>query len=104
VVDRFVDFPIFRLAQSVSVLGLRQDAYEPMQKMQVLRARIQRERVDAHRTLTETQFDVPAVQQRRELPVATAQVQDDCERVVLLRAGDEEIQEEALSTSCRTQH
>ena len=75
-----------------------------MQKVQVLGSGVQRERVDGDGVLPQTQFDVPAVQKLRQLPVAVAEVEDDRERVVLLRAGDEEVEQEALAAAGGTEH
>src|SRR3954468_6742248 len=51
----------------------------------------------------ETDFEVASAKQRRHLAVAVSEVQDDGERVVLLRVRGEEVDEEALPTACRTE-
>ena len=64
----------------------------------------QSERVDGDALLPKAQFQVAAVEQRRQLPVAVPEVEDDGERVVLLRVRDQEVEQEALAAARRAEH
>src|SRR5688572_8905504 len=75
-----------------------------MQKVQVLGSGVQREGVDCDGVLPQTQFDVPAVQELRQLPVAVPEVEDDREWVELLRARDQKVEQEALAAAGGTEH
>ena len=67
--------------------------------MPILRRVWQREGVDRDVRLPQPNFQIPSPQQGRELAVAVAQIEDDRERVVLLRVGHEKVQEEALAAA-----
>src|SRR4051812_17922086 len=70
----------------------------------MLRRRLEREGIDRVVAGTETHFEVAASKQSRELAVAVAEVEDDRERVVLLRVRRDEIGQEALPAAGRTQN
>src|SRR3954454_18399140 len=70
----------------------------------MLRRRLEGERIDRVVTTMETEFEVASAKQRRHLAVAVPQVQDDGERVVLLRVRGEEVDQEALPAARRTQN
>src|SRR5262249_37362235 len=54
-------------------------------------------------TAAEADFKITAPKQSRQLAVAVPEIQDDRERVVLLRMGREEIDQEALPAAGRTE-
>src|SRR6185295_9651556 len=103
VLYRVVHLAVLELGQAISVIAFKQHADERMQEVQMLRRRLEREGIDRVVPGTETDFEVVSSKQRRQLAVAVAQVEDDRERVVLLRMRREEIGEEALSAAGRTQ-
>ena len=72
--------------------------------MKVLRRRLEDEWVDREVALSKPDFQVAAFQQRREFSVAVPEIEDDRQRLVLLRVGDEEVQEEALAAAGRAEH
>src|SRR5690606_32309662 len=94
VLDRLVYFPILEVAQPIAVLPFEEHSNERMKEVQMLRRRLQRERVDRDARLSQAQLHVAAMEQARELPVAVSEVEHDRERVVLLRERDEEVQQE----------
>ena len=59
--------------------------------------RLQCERVDRDLVLPKTQFQVAAIEERGELPVAATQVKNDREGLVLLSVSDKEVEKEALA-------
>ena len=99
VLDSLVDLAVLELAQPIAVFAFEQDADERVQEVQVLGGWLQRERVDADVALSQAELHVAAVKERRQLPVAVPQVQDDRERVVLLGVRDQEVQKEALAAA-----
>ena len=103
VLDRVVHLAVLELGQAISVIAFKQHADERMQEVQMLRRRLEREGIDRVVPGTETDFEVASSEQRRQLAVAVAQIQDDRERVVLLRVRREEIGQEALPAAGRTQ-
>ena len=104
VLDRFVQLAVFGVAQTVAVGPFQQHADERVEKVQVLRRRVERERVDAHVLVTQAQRQVAAVEERRELPVAVPEIEDDRQRVVLLGVHHQEVQQEALPAARRAEH
>src|SRR5215211_7345052 len=99
ILDGLIDFSILELAQAVPVFAFEQDADEAVEEVQVLRGRLQRERINADISLSQAQLHVAAVQERTELAISVTEIEHDRERVVLLGVGDHEIQEEALPAS-----
>ena len=99
VLDRFVDLAIFQLVQPVPVLTFEQHLHERVQEVQVLRCRVERERVDRDVMLAQSDLEVAPVEERRELPIAVAEIEDDRQRVVLLCVGHQEVEEEALAAA-----
>ena len=82
VLDRLVRLPILRIAQAIAVLAFEKDARERVQKVDVLRRRRHEiERVDGDALLPEPEFQISAVQQPRELPIAVSQVEHHGQRV-----------------------
>ena len=57
-----------------------------------------------HAVLPQAEFEVAPSEQRRELPVAVPEVEDDGLRRVLLRVRDQEVQQEALAAAGRAEH
>ena len=80
VLDRLVDLPVLEVAEAIAVVAFEQHADERVQEVQVLGRRLERERVDRDAALPQTELEVAAVKQRRELPVAVPEVEDDGER------------------------
>ena len=70
----------------------------------MLRRRLERERVDRHLLVPQAEFEVAPSQQRGQLSVAVAEIEDDGQRLVLLRVRDEEVQEKALAAARGAQH
>src|SRR6202035_4096724 len=85
VLDRLVHLTVFRVAQVIPVVAFQQHAHERVQKMQLLRRRVEREGIDRHVTLTQSDFHIAALQDGGELPVAVSEIENDRQRVVLLR-------------------
>ena len=104
VLDALVDFPVLQVAQSIPVIPLEQHANEGVKKMQVLWRGFQRERVDRQLLMAQAEFEVAAAQQRGELSIAVPEIEDHGQRLVLLRVGDEEVQEKALAAARGAQH
>ena len=50
------------------------------------------------------ELEIAAVEERRELPIAVAEVEDDRQRVVLLGVRHQEVQQEALAAAGRAEH
>ena len=65
----------------------------------MLRRRLERERVDRDAVLPQAELQVAPAQQRRQLPVAVPEVEDDGQRLVLLRVRHQEVQQEALAAA-----
>jgi len=63
--------------------------------------RIQAERIDGEVAVREPDAPRAAAEQRRELLIAPAQIEDGRHRVVLLCMGDEEVHEEGLPRPSR---
>src|SRR5262245_59550703 len=72
--------------------------------MQVLSGWLESERVDSDGLLPKPEFDISPVQERRQLPIAVAEIQHDREGVVLLRASDQEVQQKALAAAGSPEH
>ena len=104
VLDRLVQLAVLGVAQAVAVGAFEQHADERVEEVQVLRRRVERERVDADVLVTQAQREVAAVEERRELPVAVPEIEDDRQRVVLLRVHHQEVQQEALAAAGRAEH
>ena len=103
VLDRLVDLAVLEVAEPIAVVAFEQHAHERVQEVQVLGRRLQRERVDRDVVLPKTELQVAAAEQRRELPVAVPEIEDDRERVVLLRVRDQEVEQEALAAAGGTE-
>ena len=88
VLDGLVDFAVFEIADPIPVVAFEQDADEGMQKMEMLGRWLQRERIDRDALLAQAELDIPATEQRGQLPVAVADVEHDRLRRVLLRVRD----------------
>src|SRR3954468_23383482 len=99
VLNGFVDLAIFEIAQAIAVTSLEQHPNERMQEVKMLRCRVERERIDADVRIAEADLQIAASQQGREFPIAVAEIEDDRERVVLLRMGRQKIHEEALAAA-----
>ena len=99
VLDRFVDLAVLEVAQPVPVLAFEQHAHERVQEVQVLGRRLERERVDRDAVLPQTELQVAPAEERRQLPVAVPEIENDRQRVVLLRVRDQEVQQEALAAA-----
>ena len=99
VVDRFIDLAIFQLVQPVPVFAFQQDLHERVQEVQVLRCRVERERVDCDRMLAQSHLEVAPAEERGELPIAVAEIEDDRQRLVLLGVGHQEVEQEALAAA-----
>ena len=52
-----------------------------------------------HVLVTQAQREVAAVEERRELPIAVPEIEDDRQRVVLLGVHHQEVQQEALAAA-----
>src|SRR5262249_52590649 len=102
--DRVVDLAVLELGQAIVVIALEQYADERMQEVEVFGCWLERKRVDRVSSTAQAQFEVVPSEQRRQLAVAAAQIEDDGERVVLLRVRREEVDEEALPAAGRPQH
>src|SRR5262249_46310942 len=82
-------------------VAFQQHADERMQEVQVLWRGLERERIDRVAAPAEAKFEVPASKECRQLPVAVAEIEDDGERVVLLRMRCQKVDQEALAgASC----
>src|SRR5262249_29247292 len=75
-----------------------------VEEVEILRRWVEGERVDCDIALPQSQFDVAAVEERRDFSVAVSQIEDDRQRLVLLSVGDEEIQQKAFAAAGRTEH
>ena len=104
VLDRVVGFPVLGIAQPVAVVAFEQHSDEGMEEMQMLGRRREGERVDGDAVLPEGRLEIAALEQGRQLAVAVPEVEDDRQRVVLLRVGDQEVQQEALAAAGGAQH
>src|SRR5262249_41729013 len=98
-----VHLPIFELGQAIVVIALQQDADKRMQEVHMLGGRLERERIDRVVAAAQADFEVAPSKQRRQLAVAVAKIQDDGERVVLLRMRGQEVDEKAFATTRRAQ-
>src|SRR5207248_2114901 len=85
VLDGFVHLAILQFAQSISVASFEEDASEGVQEVQVLRRGIEREWINRDAVLSQPQFDVAAVEQRGQPTIAATEIEDNGQRVVLLR-------------------
>src|SRR5713226_8441022 len=65
--------------------------------MHVLRGRVERKGVNRHVALTKSDLEVSTLQECGELAIAVPEIEDDGQRVVLLRVRDQEVDEEALA-------
>ena len=65
----------------------------------MLGRRLERERVDRHVSVPQADLQIAAAEERGQLPVAVAEIEDDGERVVLLRVRHQEVQQEALAAA-----
>ena len=84
--------------------GLQEHPHERKQEMQMLRGGVQTERIDREVAVREADAPGAAAQQRRELVIAPAHIEDRGDRVVLLRMHDEEVHEERLPRPRRPGH
>ena len=104
VLDRLVDLPVFSVAEPIAVHALEQHPHKGVEEVQVLRCRFEREWIDPNVALPETELEIAAFEQRRELSIAVAKVEDDGQRVVLLRVHHQEVQQEALAAAGGAEH
>ena len=103
VLDCLVDLAVLEVADPIAVIAFEQHAHERMQEVQVLGRRLERERVDRDAVLPQTELQIAPAEERRQLPVAVSDVEDDGLRRVLLRVRDQEVQQEALAAAGRAE-
>ena len=80
VLDRLVDLAVLQVAQPIPVVAFEQHAHERVQEVQVLGRRLERERVDRDAVLPEAELQIAPAEQRRQLPVAVPEIEDDGQR------------------------
>ena len=80
VLDGLVDLPVLEVAEAIPVVAFQQHTDERVQEVQVLRRRLERERIDRDAVLPEAEFEVAPAEQRRQLPIAVPEVEHDRQR------------------------
>ena len=80
VLDGLVELAVLEVAEAIVVVAFQQHADERMQEVQVLRRRLERERVDRDAVLPKAELEIAPAEQRRQLPVAVPEVEDDGQR------------------------
>src|SRR3954462_6201380 len=80
VLDGLIDLSVLELAQAVTVFAFEQDTDKAVQEVEMLRGWLQRERIDAHTALSQSQLHVAAMQKRTELAISVTEIQHDRER------------------------
>ena len=104
VLDRLVQVAVVRACvQPVLAARLQEHAHEREQEVQVLRGRLEAERVDGEGAVRQAHPPDAAAEQRGQLLVAPAEVEDDRDGVVLLRVREDEVQQERLAAPGRAQ-
>ncbi len=104
VFNRLVELAVLRIRKTVAVRAFEQHAGERVEEVQVLWRRLERERIDRQAVLAEPELEIAPVEERGQLPVAVAEIEDDRERVVLLRMHRQEVEQEALAAPGRAEH
>jgi hypothetical protein len=97
VFDGLVDLTVFQVVQVRPVVAFQQHAHERVEEMHVLRGRVERKGVNRHVALTKSDLEVSTLQECRELAIAVPEIEDDGQRIVLLRVRDQEVDEKALA-------
>ena len=62
ILDRLIDLAVLEIADPVTVVALQQHADERMKEVQMLRRRLQRERVNRHAALPQTDFEISSAE------------------------------------------
>ena len=104
VLDRLVDLAVLDVADAIPVVAFQQHAHERVEEMQVLGCRFQRKRIDGDVALPQTDLEIAPAKECRQLAIAVADIEDDGQRVVLLRVRDQEVEQKALAAAGRAQH
>ena len=65
VLNRFIQFPILGITQAIRVDAFEQHAGERVEKVQVLRRRLQAKGIDRDAALPQADFEIAAVEQGR---------------------------------------
>ena len=85
-------------------MAFQEHAHERVEEMQVLRRRVERKGIDRHVALTKSDLEISALQECRELAIAVPEIEDDGQRIVLLRVRDQEVDEKALAAAGGAEH
>src|SRR5262249_38419645 len=104
VLDGLVNLAVLEIAHAVAVVAFQEHSNKGMEEVQVLGRRLQREGVDSDAMLPQPNFQVSSAEERRQLAVAVAHIEDDCLRHVFLRVRDQEVEQKTLTASGRTEH
>src|SRR5205807_1794296 len=90
--------------QAILAARLQQHADEREQEVQVLRGRLEAERIDREVAMREANVPAAAAKQGGELLVTAAQIKDGGDGIVFLRMRDDEVHEERLPRARRARH